>query len=159
MNNKRKIFASILATLLLCALLTGALAEAVAVGRYNRVAWNDGRGRGGRNDYGRSNYGRNDYGRGGYDDWGRGGSRQQQARVIEKLSLRVKPSNKTAAVGTYKIVGRYVNVTRKCWDDVNHIWWVEVNFEYNERRITGWTGSKRLDKYSYDLDRVPEYYY
>lgn len=77
--------------------------------------------------------------------------------ATSKLALRSEPNNKSKEFGTYRMEGEWIVLTARHWDNTNSIWWVEVNFEYGDDYITGWTGLKRFDSSTFDLYELPEY--
>lgn len=81
----------------------------------------------------------------------------QTAIATDKLSLRDGPGTNYASLGTYNVKGQAITLTAKAWDSANSIYWVRCQFKYKGKTINGWTGAKRFDGYSYDLDCLPTY--
>ena len=76
-----------------------------------------------------------------------------QARLNRKIATRTGPGTKYFEPGTFLGPGDYVTVHTKVWDDVNEIWWVQVEFTEYGDTYRAYTGSHRMDV---NLSRVPE---
>ncbi len=57
-------------------------------------------------------------------------------------------------LGTYRVSGSYLKIVAKAWDPNNGIWWLKVECPRGTGHY-GWTGLKRFDANSFDLDKVP----
>ncbi len=87
-------------------------------------------------------------------------STSTSSRVIyglakNKLAINSGPGTRRyfEELGTYDCREQYVQILAKAWDPNNGIWWVEVVIP--GRRVTGWTGYKRFDPQSFNLNDVP----
>jgi len=79
----------------------------------------------------------------------------------QRLAINSGPGTRRyfSEKGTYGSAGEWVRIYSKAWDPNNDIWWVKVEYP-NGSGSFGWTGLKRFDKYSFDLDDVyTEYWY
>ena len=82
------------------------------------------------------------------------------ALTIDNLSINEGPgTNKYfKEVGTYKVKGEYVRIFAKSWDTDNGIWWIQCSIPGADE-VIGWTGLKRFDQTTFDLDKLPEIVY
>ena len=80
--------------------------------------------------------------------------------AIQKLAVNAGPGTKRyfKELGTYNLAGQYIQILAKAWDPNNDIWWVKVVLP-NRDSTTGWTGYKRFDPDSFNLDDVPTEYW
>lgn len=74
------------------------------------------------------------------------------ATLNQRIATRSGPGTQYTELGTYLREGDLVKVRSRAWDDRNDIWWVEVEFTYQNERIRAYTGAKRVDV---DLQYVP----
>lgn len=68
-----------------------------------------------------------------------------------EIATRTGPSTKYSEPGTFLEAGDVITVRSKVWDDRNEIWWVQVEFWDNGRRLRAYTGAWRM---SVDLNQV-----
>ncbi|MBQ8094350.1 MAG: hypothetical protein IJ242_12365 [Clostridia bacterium] len=80
---------------------------------------------------------------------------QIYALAAQKLAINSGPGTKTyfKELGTYDVKGQYVEVLAKAYDPNNGIWWLKVRIPGTN--VTGWTGKKRFDDSTYDINAVP----
>ena len=74
-----------------------------------------------------------------------------------RLAINSGPGTKRyfKELGTYNYAGQMVEIAAKCWDPNNGIWWLKVKYS----KGYGWTGLKRFDASTFNLDAVPEEYW
>ena len=75
------------------------------------------------------------------------------ARLTMKLSTRSGPGTLYTELGTYLGKGHEVTAISRAYDMRNGIWWIQVEFEYQNEKRRAYTGHKRLDL---SLNAVPE---
>ena len=77
-------------------------------------------------------------------------------KAKQKLAVNSGPGTKTYydEVGTYNVAGQYCEILAKAWDKRNGIYWVKVHVPGTS--VTGWTGLKRFDQSTFDINAVPE---
>ena len=82
------------------------------------------------------------------------------ALAIDRLSINAGPgtSRYFDEIGTYRVKGQYVRVFAKSWDTDNDIWWIQCEIP-GTNHVIGWTGLKRFDQSTFDLDALPEVVY
>ena len=82
---------------------------------------------------------------------------EQWALAIDRLSINAGPGTKRyfKELGTYRVKDQYVRVLAKSWDTDNDIWWIQCEIP-DTNHVVGWTGLKRFDKSTFDLDALPE---
>ena len=87
-------------------------------------------------------------------------SKNVWALVIDRLSINAGPgtSRYFDELGTYRVEGQYVQVFARCWDTDNSIWWIMCEIPNSDHTI-GWTGLKRFDQSTFDLELLPEIFY
>ena len=69
------------------------------------------------------------------------------------LATRTGPGTQYTEPGTFLTAGQQVKVHTKVWDDVNELWWVQVEFFAEGRIYRAYTTASRLNV---DLTTVPE---
>ena len=69
------------------------------------------------------------------------------------LATRTGPGTQYTEPGTFLTAGQQVIVHTKVWDEVNRIWWVQVEFTAGGRIYRVYTGANRLNV---NLNNVPE---
>ncbi len=74
-------------------------------------------------------------------------------RLNQRISTRSGPGTDYFEPGSFLKQGDYVTVHTKAWDDVNEVWWVQVEFTDGYETYRAYTGSWRM---SVDLSDVPE---
>ncbi len=81
---------------------------------------------------------------------------QQWALATMKLAINAGPGTARYfnEIGTYNVKGQMVKVFAKSWDTDNDIWWIKCEIPGTDH-ITGWTGLKRFDQSTFDLDALP----
>ena len=77
------------------------------------------------------------------------------ALATQRLAVNSGPGTKRYfdELGTYNVAGQYVLIYAKAWDPNNGIWWLECLVPGTG--VVGWTGLKRFDTSTFDLDAVP----
>jgi len=73
------------------------------------------------------------------------------AEAIMDLSTRSGPSTGYNGLGDYKMLGQQVKVLSRVSD--GSIWWLQVEFEYNNELVRCYTGLKRI---GIDISTVPD---
>ncbi len=71
----------------------------------------------------------------------------------QRISTRTGPGTKYSEPGSFLSSGNVVKVHTKVWDNVNEIWWVQVEFTADGDTYRAYTGSWRMNV---DLSRVPQ---
>ena len=81
---------------------------------------------------------------------------EQWALATMRLSINAGPGTARyfKEIGTYNVKGQMVKVFAKSWDTDNDIWWIQCEIPGTDH-ITGWTGLKRFDQNTFDLDALP----
>ena len=74
----------------------------------------------------------------------------------QRLSTRTGPSTKYDEPGTFLRAGDRVTVLSKAWDDVNEIWWLQVEFRSGGEKYRAYTGLKRFS--DVNINSIPEEY-
>ena len=82
------------------------------------------------------------------------GSREIYGLTIDKLATRKGPGTQYDGGGTYNVKDQYVKVLAKAWD--GNIWWIKCEIPYKKEIRVLWTGYKRFDHSSFNLDDLPE---
>lgn len=74
------------------------------------------------------------------------------AVALTKLALNAGPGTKNyyPELGTFNVQGERIRILAKSWDSKNGIWWVKCQVG----GTIGWTGLKRFDTNSFDLNDV-----
>lgn len=68
-----------------------------------------------------------------------------------EISTRTGPGTNYTEPGTFLSAGDVVTVRSRVWDDRNEIWWVQVEFWDNGKKLRAYTGSWRM---SVDLNQL-----
>ena len=76
--------------------------------------------------------------------------------AIDKLATRKGPGTQYDGGGTYKVKNQYVKVLAKAWDNRNGIWWIKCEIPYGKEIRVLWTGYKRFDHSSFNIEDLPE---
>ena len=76
--------------------------------------------------------------------------------TIDKLATRKGPGTQYEGGGTYNVKGQQIKVLAKAWDKRNGIWWIKCEIPYKKQIRVLWTGYKRFDHNSFNLDDLPE---
>lgn len=83
---------------------------------------------------------------------------QQAAEVyglaIEKLATRKGPGTQYAGGGTYSVKGQQIKLLARAHD--GSIWWIKCEIPYHGEIRVLWTGYKRFDHASFNLEDLPE---
>lgn len=81
---------------------------------------------------------------------------EQWALATMKLAINAGPGTARyfKEIGTYNVKGQRVRVYAKSWDTDNGIWWIQCEIP-GTNHIIGWTGLKRFDQSTFDLDALP----
>ena len=66
-------------------------------------------------------------------------------RLNQRLATRSGPSTQYDELGSYFKAGTWLTALSAAWDDVNEIWWIQVEFQYQGKWRRAYTGLKRLD--------------
>lgn len=74
------------------------------------------------------------------------------ARVNQPIATRTGPGTYYTEPGTFLQAGDVVKVHSRVWDEVNEIWWVQVEFKDGYNVIRAYTGAWRMDV---NLNAVP----
>ena len=87
---------------------------------------------------------------------GADGPEEQTAQTTSRLAVNAGPGTRRYfdELGSYGQAGMSVRVLAKAYDPNNGIWWLKIVIPGSEGR-TGWTGLKRFDAASFDLDALP----
>ena len=70
-----------------------------------------------------------------------------------RLATRSGPSTRYTELGSYFKAGDPITVLSRAYDEVNEIWWVQVEFTYRGAQRRAYTGLKRVNL---DADLIPE---
>lgn len=84
-------------------------------------------------------------------------SRTQQggyALAIQKLATRTGPGTQYAEPGTFNVAGQWIHILAKHYD-VNDVCWVKCEIPTSNGTIIAWTGWKRFDHSTLDINTVP----
>lgn len=81
---------------------------------------------------------------------------EQWALATMKLAINAGPGTARyfTEIGTYNVKGQMVRVYAKSWDTDNDIWWIKCEIP-ETNHVIGWTGLKRFDQSTFDLDALP----
>ncbi len=82
------------------------------------------------------------------------GNREIYGLTIDKLATRKGPGTQYAGGGTYNVKGQYVKLLARAWD--GNIWWIKCEIPYRKEIRVLWTGYKRFDHSSFNLEDLPE---
>lgn len=75
------------------------------------------------------------------------------ATLSQRMATRSGPSTGYDELGSYFSAGQNVEVVSRAWDDVNNLWWVQVEFTYSGKLRRAYTGIQRVNV---DLGMLPE---
>ena len=79
------------------------------------------------------------------------------ALAIDKLATRDGPGTEYDELGTYRVKGEWIQILARCYD-VNNVCWVQCVIPYRNKDVIAWTGWKRFDHSSLDINMVPLMY-
>lgn len=84
-----------------------------------------------------------------------GSQRSVYGLATQKLAINSGPGTKRyfEELGTYDVKGQYVEILARAHDPNNDIWWVKVQIP--GKTVTGWTGLKRFDQSTFNINDVP----
>ena len=71
-------------------------------------------------------------------------SASSKATLKSKMATRTGPGTNYTELGTYFSKGHSVTALTKCYDSKNHVWWIEVEFQYRNKYRRAYTGHARL---------------
>lgn len=74
--------------------------------------------------------------------------------AIDKLATRKGPGTQYDGGGTYKVKGQQIKLLARAWD--GSIWWIKCEIPYKKETRVLWTGYKRFDHSSFNLEDLPE---
>ncbi len=74
--------------------------------------------------------------------------------AIDKLATRKGPGTQYAGGGTYSVKGQQIKLLARAWD--GSIWWIKCEIPYHGEIRVLWTGYKRFDHASFNLEDLPE---
>ena len=74
--------------------------------------------------------------------------------AIDKLATRKGPGTQYDGGGTYKVKGQQIKLLARAWD--GSIWWIKCEIPYKKEIRVLWTGYKRFDHSSFNLEDLPE---
>lgn len=75
--------------------------------------------------------------------------------TIDKLATRSGPSTQYSETGTYKVKGEYVRLLSFAYDR-SDVCWIQCEVPYRNKLRRVYTGLKRFDTTTFDLNSVPE---
>ncbi len=78
----------------------------------------------------------------------------QYALTTDKLATRDGPGTQYNGMGTYSVKGQWIKVLSKAVDSGN-VMWVKCEIPYAGKTVIAWTGWKRFDHSTLDIDTVP----
>ncbi len=84
-------------------------------------------------------------------------TRNQQggyALAIQKLATRTGPGTQYDEPGTFNVAGQWIHILAKHYD-VNDVCWVKCEIPTSNGTIIAWTGWKRFDHSTLDINTVP----
>ena len=76
--------------------------------------------------------------------------------TIDKLATRKGPGTQYDGGGTYNVKGQQIKLLARAWDKRNGIWWIKCEIPYRKEIRVLWTGYKRFDHSSFNLEDLPE---
>lgn len=76
--------------------------------------------------------------------------------TIDKLATRKGPGTQYDGGGTYSVKNQYIKILARAWDKRNGIWWVKCEIPYHGEIRVLWTGWKRFDHSTVNLEEIPE---
>ena len=74
--------------------------------------------------------------------------------TIDKLATRKGPGTQYDGGGTYNVKGQQIKLLARAWD--GSIWWIKCEIPYKKEIRVLWTGYKRFDHSSFNLEDLPE---
>jgi len=77
------------------------------------------------------------------------------AQAITKLATRSGPGTQYSEPGTFNVQGQWIRILSRAY--ANGVWWVQCVIPWRNQEIIAWTGWKRFDPASLDLELVPLY--
>ncbi len=83
-----------------------------------------------------------------------GGNGEIYGLAINKLATRKGPGTQYDGGGTYKVKGQQIKLLARAWD--GSIWWIKCEIPYKKEIRVLWTGYKRFDHSSFNLEDLPE---
>lgn len=83
------------------------------------------------------------------------GKKEVYGYTVDKLATRKGPGTQYAGGGTYSVKHQWIKVLAKAYD-VNGVCWVKCEIPYKNEIRTLWTGYKRFDETTLNLDDLPE---
>lgn len=72
----------------------------------------------------------------------------------QKLATRKGPGTQYDGGGSYNVKGQQIKLLARAWD--GSIWWIKCEIPYHGEIRVLWTGYKRFDKDSFNLEDLPE---
>ena len=82
------------------------------------------------------------------------GIREIYGLTIDKLATRKGPGTQYDGGGTYNVKGQQIKLLARAWD--GNIWWIKCEIPYHGEIRVLWTGYKRFDHSSFNLEDLPE---
>ena len=76
------------------------------------------------------------------------------ALAIDRLATREGPGTEYKDLGTYRVKGQMIHILAKSYD-INGVCWVQCEIPYGGKTVIAWTGWKRFDQTTLDIDQVP----
>lgn len=76
------------------------------------------------------------------------------ALAIQKLATRTGPGTQYDEPGTFNVAGQWIHILAKHYD-VNDVCWVKCEIPTSNGTIIAWTGWKRFDHSTLDINSVP----
>ena len=77
------------------------------------------------------------------------------AQAISKLATRSGPGTQYSEPGTFNVQGQWIRILSRAFN--NGVWWVQCVIPWRNQEIIAWTGWKRFDPNSLDLESIPLY--
>lgn len=74
--------------------------------------------------------------------------------AVQKLATRKGPGTQYDGGGSYNVKGQQIKLLARAWD--GSIWWIKCEIPYHGEIRVLWTGYKRFDKDSFNLEDLPE---
>lgn len=68
-----------------------------------------------------------------------------EAPLLQTAATRSGPSTRYDEPGSFFRKGVSVNVISKAWDDVNELWWFQIEFQYRDEWMRAYTTDNRVD--------------
>ncbi len=76
------------------------------------------------------------------------------ALATQKLATRTGPGTEYDEPGTFQVKGEWIRILCKAYDE-NGVCWVKCEIPYGGHYVTAWTGWKRFDPSTLDINTVP----